>query len=561
MQARGAYFMPTACTLNDMFNQSIERAPRSTAIKFYPDAKLPYAYEISYRKLAVKAWLFASGLYQLGVRKGDRVAFMLPNCPQAVIVYFAILKLGAIVVQFVPNPEGKPEDIQRQLDDCGAQFFITLDIFKENIEKMQRQPAVLILGSILDYLPFPFNVIKKMQNPPRYAVNYRVHQPFSFLEVMKWRKEFLNTVFPEVKPDDPAVLQYTSGTMGTPKGAVLTHANLVANVEQLQEWVRDARYAEEVIMTMIPLFHSFAMTVCQNFAVKINAAMILIPKPADIATVAKALRKYKPTLFPGIPDLFDVISAYSEKKEKINLSGVRCFSGSTALSRKILERFEKATDGVIFEAYGLTEASPATHCNPLDVRQRKIGSIGYLLPGTQALIVDSEGNVLPDGERGELIIRGPQIMRAYWQNQEKTDHIMREYHGKKWLFTGDEAKQDDQGFFYIFGRIDDGFKVGGEKVCPQEVEEVLFQHPDIASSCVVNGKDKSGLDYCAAFIVCKETTIPYDELKLSIREFCVERLDRRKIPTKIFFVPELPKTVIKKLDRKVLRAQLAQTPS
>src|SRR3989344_1321036 len=537
-------------TINQMFEEAAERGgKRSTAIIFYP-RPLPYSYSLNYGRLWAFVWLFACGLKKLGVQKGDRVAFMLPNTPHAVIAYFAILKLGAIAVQF--NPQYGPGEVERQLANCGARVFITLDLFRGVIEKMNHQPETVVLGSVGDFLPFPFNLLYFFKNPLLGNFAGRRNPALFFRKIFTWQPD---AEFPEVSPEDIAVLQYTGGTTGISKGAVLTHGNLVANVRQLRHLVSDAREGEEVIMTTLPLFHSFAMTACQNFGVFINAALLLVPDPRDLNTLLSAIDKHRPTIFPGIPRLYMAINTFAEKKKKLDLSSIRfCVSGAAALPNAVLEKFEALTGGVLVEAFGLSEASPATHANPLNRQQRKVGSIGLPLDSTEAKIVDDNGVEAPAGESGELVISGPQVMQGYWQMPEETEKVLRFISGKKWLFTGDVAKKDRDGFFYIVDRKKDMINVGGENVFSLEVEEVLFQHPMVAEAAVVGERNKRGDEYVKAFVVLKdEGTEALPGIVQDIQSFCRERLAEFKVPKKIELVPEIPKTPIGKQDKKKLR--------
>jgi len=538
-------------TLDEMLRFSVERFKRRTALIFFGN-------RITYGLLWRHVNLFSSNLYRLGVRSGDRVAIMLPNCPQSVVAYFAVLDLNATVVQF--NTQYTKLEIERQFRDCEPAAFIVWDGFLDRLPEVAWE-KVLISASVDEYLPFPINYLyrfkqwrEKRKAPGKTASTekpaiYRFRDLLRFFQIDSYS-------LTESRPDDIAVLQYTGGTTDAAKGAVLTHKNLVANVYQVYQWFSKFKYARrhnQVMLAAAPLFHSFAMTVCQNLMLFRGDTIVLVPDPRNLNMLMKLVKKYKPTIFPGPPRL---LAAFADKARGQKISSIRYgISGSAPLPVKVLRSFEEATGAVLAEGYGLSETSPATHCNPLDARNRREGSIGLLMPDTEAKIIDEQGNMLPDGEVGELILFGPQVMREYWNKPEETEKAFRSYHGKKFFCTGDAAKKDSDGYFYIVDRFKDMIIKNGEKVYSLEVEEVLLQNHLVQDAAVVGKKNARDKEDIIAFIVPKGSWEAADgnEIIKEIKEFCQSRLTSYKVPDRLIFLTEIPKTTLAKTDKKKLR--------
>jgi len=523
--------------------------PKHLAIQFMGKS---YTYE----KLYASADSLAKQLGRQGVHKGDRVAIMLPNCPQAVIAYYGVLLAGAIVVQM--NPLYVERELKQQLLDCSAVALITLDLLYPRIEKVRGKnfehgdlPKLksVIITSIKDGLPFPKNIlypIKQKRN------GFTAVIPYGENGYINWKTMFSKKALSYERPplaghDEIAAIQYTGGTTGTPKGVMLSHFNLVANTVQTMEWFSRVRIGKERYLAALPLFHVFGLTVLMNMSVRSAGCLILLPK-FEVNEVLRTITKSKPTIFPGAPTMYVGIIQAVSKSEKIDLSSIEfCISGSAALPLEVQEQFEQLTGGRLIEGYGLTEASPVTHANPI-WGKRKIGTIGIPFPDTEAAIIDPEsGERLPSGSLGELVIRGPQVMKGYWNKPEATDLVLKD----GWLKTGDLAQMDTDGYFIIMDRMKDIIIAGGYNIYPREIEEVLFEHPAIAEAAVVGVKDSYRGETVKAFIVLKENMAVSDN---QLNEWCRARLAAYKVPHLYAFKESLPKTMV----GKVLKRQLIE---
>lgn len=516
---------------------SAERFPDQTAIVYF-------GRRISYRELNELSDRFAAVLQGLGVEKGDRVAIMLPNVPQCVIGFYGALKAGAVVVYI--NPLYVERELAFQLADSGSKVLLALENFQPRIKNVLGQTPLkeVILAGIADYLPpvlrwlYPIkarregNWVKVEKAPP-----YR-----DFLEMMQAARLAIRC--PEVSSRDTALFQYTGGTTGTAKGAILTHKNLVSNAMQAAHWV-GMKQASEVILSVLPFFHCYGLTACMNVSVYTAGTMVLLPR-FQVRQVLKCIQKYRPTFFPGIQAMYVAINNF-EGVERYDLSSIRaCISGAGPLHLEVQERFEALTRGKIVEGYGLTEASPVTHANPV-YGVRKKGSIGLPFPDTDVKIMDAETGTkeVPVGEVGELVVRGPQVMRGYWNRDEETRQMIRD----GWLYTGDMARMDPDGFFYIVDRKKDMIKTKGENVYPREIEEVLFRHPKVKEAVVVGIPESYSVEVIKAYVVLKDGQ---EATESEIAEFCSRELARFKVPKMIEFRRELPKTLVGKVLRRVL---------
>ncbi|MEK6697974.1 MAG: long-chain fatty acid--CoA ligase [Nitrospirota bacterium] len=527
-------------TLGNVLGQTASKYPDNTALVFY-------GRKISYTELDALVNRFAHALTGLGVKKGDRVALMLPNIPQMVIAYYGTLRLGAIAV--ATNPLYKAHELEVQLKDSGAETLVAVDMFYPVISPVLPRTAVkhLILCGIKDYLPFPLNLLYpiKARIEKQWVRVKRVPPIHDFLSLLNEAQA--TPVNSRVSPDDTAILQYTGGTTGTPKGAVLTHRNLVANAVHNRVWLTNGKEGEERILAVIPFFHVYGMTTAMNLGVLLGAELILLPK-FHTKEVLHFINKYRPTIFPGIQAMYMAIGNYP-KIHKYDLTSIKAaISGAGPLMREVQERFEQLTKARIVEGYGLSEASPVTHCNPV-FGKRKLGSIGLPFPDMDAKIVDLETGEkeLPVGEAGELVVKGPQVMKGYWNKPEETDRTLR----GGWLHTGDIATRDEEGYFFIVDRIKDMIKTVGENVYPREVEEVLFTHPKVKDAVVVGLPHEAFMgEKIKAYIVLKEGETATAE---EIIGFCREQLSKFKVPKEIEFRDQLPKTLVGKVLRRVLR--------
>jgi long-chain acyl-CoA synthetase len=527
-------------TLGNVLAKTAEKYADHTALLFYGK-------KITYGELDALANRFARALTGLGVQKGDRVALMLPNIPQMVMAYYGTLRTGAIVV--TTNPLYHEHELEVQLKDSGAETLVAVDMYYPVISRVLSKTGVkhLILCGIRDFLPFPKNLLYpiKAKIEKHWVSVPRVPPIHDFVGLL--RDESGAAVDMPVSPDDTALFQYTGGTTGIPKGAVLTHRNLVVNAVQCREWLTVRNEGEERVLAALPFFHVYGMTAAMNLGVLIGAELILIPK-FHTKDVLEAIQKHRPTLFPGIQAMYLAIGNYPEI-HKYDLTSLKvALSGAGPLMREVQEQFEHLTKAKIIEGYGLSEASPVTHSNPI-FGKRKVCSIGLPWPDVDARIVDIETGekTLPAGEAGELVVKGPQVMKGYWNKPGETALALR----NGWLHTGDIAKMDEEGYFYIVDRIKDMIKTVGENVYPREVEEVLFMHPKVKEAVVVGLPHEKFLgEKIKAYIVLKEGVTATPE---EIIQYCREQLSKFKVPKEIEFRDQLPKTLVGKVLRRVLR--------
>ncbi|MBI3015550.1 MAG: long-chain fatty acid--CoA ligase [Candidatus Tectomicrobia bacterium] len=501
---------------------------------------------LTYRKLLEQINRLAAALAALGVGERQRVALLFPNCPQTVIAYYAVLKLGGIVVQ--TNPLYKEEEIVHQWRDAGCETAIVLDRLFPPGTRLWRETPVrqVVLTTLKDYLSFPKATAYAIKMA--LAGEHRRIDPhpgiFSWTDLL--RSHPPSPPRRSVDPESVALLQYTGGTTGTAKGAMLTHRNLVSNAVQLIAWTPRMVSGRERFLGVLPFFHAYGMTAAMNLPLARGLSVILLPR-FDVREVLQAIGRYKPTAFPGVPAMFLAILSHPRVKTT-NMSSIAvAMSGASALPAGVTAQFEAMTGGSMFEGYGLTEASPVTHSNPL-YSVRKEGSIGVPLPDTEARIVDSlEGKrELPPGEVGELCVKGPQIMAGFWNREEETREVLR----GGWLYTGDLARRDEDGFFYIVDRKKDLIIVMGYNVYPVEVEEVLKTHPLILEAAVVGVRDRIKGEVVKAFVVPRPGA---RLLENEVKGFCRKHLAAFKVPAQVEFRQELPKTLIGKVLRKDLR--------
>lgn len=513
----------------------------------YPDSFAIYfmGKRITYRELLLLSYRFANALIARGVKKGDRIAIMLPNTPQAVISYYGALFAGAIVV--MTNPLYTERELVHQLNDSGAETIITLDLLYNRVSSVRSSTPLkrLIVTSIGDFLPF----LKKMMYPlvqkkqgqnPQITYGGDVESFRTLLNDCDPTPIYL-TIDPE---EDIALLQYTGGTTGVAKGVMLTHANLIANAIQCQAVLYKLVKGKERILGVLPLFHVYGMTTVMNKGIAIAAEIVLMPK-YDVNQILAVIDKRKPTLFPGAPTMYIALINHPELKNHDLSSIEACVSGSAPLPIEVKNKFEELTNGKLVEGYGLTEASPVTHSNPIWGKSIT-GSIGLPWPDTDCRIVDTAtGEELAQGEVGEVAVKGPQVMRGYWNRPEETAAVLRD----GWLLTGDMGYMDENGYFYIVDRKKDMIIAGGYNIYPREVEEVLFEHPAIQEAAVIGVPDPYRGETVKAFVVFKEgQTATVEELD----EHCRKRLAAYKIPRQYEVRSTLPKTIV----GKVLRRQL-----
>jgi long-chain acyl-CoA synthetase len=512
---------------------------------------------INYREMNETTDRLAAGLASLGVKKGDRVGIFMPNTPQFVMAYFAILKLGGVVV--ATNPLYSGREIEHQLNDSGIEIMLVMSNFYNTIKEVQPKTKLrkVIVTNLKEALPpvlgFLFTLTREKKG------GFRV----TLAEGDLWMQDLIARFKPEDRPkvqvtsEDVALFQYSGGTTGISKGAIALHRNLVANALQIHDWMVNVEDGKEVMLMGIPLFHVYGMVAGMLFAMRSGAAMVMVPNPRDLKDVLDNIQKYKATIFPGVPTLYNAINNHPDVVAgKYNLSSIKaCISGSAPLMRETKEKFEALTGGSVFEGYGLSEAPTASHCNPL-LGENRTGSIGLPLPDVDARIVslDDEVTVLAVGEVGELVLRGPQVFKGYHNMPTETTNSLRD----GWLYTGDIARMDEDGYFYIVDRKKELIKPGGYQVWPREVEEVIMDHPKVLEVGVAGIPDPYRGETVKAWVVVKPGETLTEE---DIKDWCKERMAKFKVPTHVEFRTELPKTTVGKILRRELVRQHKETSS
>ena len=539
--------IPTTVTyekipIQSYLTKAYENSPDKTAIHFMGK-------NITYREFYTSALKFANYLRSIGIEKGDRVAIMLPNCPQSAIAFFGTLYSGAIVVQ--TNPLYTERELKYQMINSGAKAIIALDILYPRIVNVVNETSLehVIITGIKDYLPFPKNLIYPFIQKREYGISVKVEHRgmyHLFTEIMKIAND--QPIPAEFDFDeDIALLQYTGGTTGPPKGVMLTHRNLVSNTAMCESWLYKSKRGEEVVLGMLPFFHVYGMTTVLILTVMMNNKMVLMPKP-DMDVALKTIEKQKPTLFPGAPTMYIGLLNHPDIA-KYDLSSITaCISGSATLPIEIKEKFEKVTGGKLVEGYGLTETSPVTHANFVwsGEEHNEKGSIGVPWPDTDARILGPESTEpLAIREVGEIAVQGPQVMRGYWEMPEETASTFRE----DWFLTGDLGYMDEKGRFYIVDRKKDMIIASGFNIYPREVEEVLYEHEAILECVVAGVPDPYRGETVKAYIVLKEGVVVTEE---ALNEFCRQQLASFKVPRLYEFRDELPKTAVGKILRRTL---------
>ena len=502
--------------------------------------------ELTYKELYESALKFANYLQNLGVEKGDRIAVMLPNCPQAVIAYYGIMYAGGIVVQ--TNPLYTERELQYQMADSGAKIILGLDILYPRITKILKETQIenVIITGIKDYLPFPKNLVYPFIQKKQYGFSVKVeHSGMNHLFVEIMRSAPLKEItVPFDFEEDLALLQYTGGTTGFPKGVMLTHKNLIANTMMCDAWLYKCEDGQEIVLGILPFFHVYGMTTVLILSVMKKSKMVLMPK-FDVEDTLKTIDKQKPTLFPGAPTMYIGLLNHPDIG-KYNLSSIKaCLSGSAPLPLEVQERFEAITGGKLVEGYGLTETSPVTHANFI-WDERVTGSVGIPWPNTDSVILRSgEATPLPPGEMGEIAIKGPQVMKGYWNRPEDTAMTFAD----GWFLTGDLGYMDENGYFFIVDRKKDMIIAGGYNIYPREVEEILYEH-DAIQECVVAGiPDPYRGETVKAYIVLKEG---HSATEKELNDYCRKNLAAYKVRRAYEFRTELPKTAVGKILRRTL---------
>ena len=533
-----------------LLEESARRFPRRPAIIL---AGPNFSAAITYRRLDELANRFANALMAQGIRPGDRIALHLPNLPQFVFCFYGALKAGAAVVS--TNPLYTVRELARVLRDAEPKFVVTLSRPAPQVsEALAEAGGVSVIATEpYDYFPWPWNWIARlgMRGTGGRVAGSRL--------TALVRRAAPRAPAVRVEPEHLAVLQYTGGTTGVPKGAMLSHRNLVANCMQMRHWLSDLREGEERFLGVVPFFHVYGLTVALNVPVATGGSVICVLMPMfDARLVAEAIARYRPTIFPGAPAVYLAINQL-KNVQQYNLSSIKvCVSGSASLPREVQAEFERLTGATVVEGYGLSEASPGTHTNPVH-GPRKAGSIGLPLPDTDARLVDQDTGELnvPPGEPGELVIRGPQVMQGYWRAPDETANTLRD----GWLYTGDIARADDDGYFYVVDRKKDLVIIGGLKVYPREIEELLHEHPKIREAVVVGVPHHVRGEQLVAQVVLKDDAAGDSrEIRRELIEFCRSRLAPYKVPRRVRVVDALPKSAVGKVLRREVRDAEATRP-
>jgi long-chain acyl-CoA synthetase len=525
--------------LTDFLESAAEQVPRRSATVFFDQ-------HTSYRRLNRQANQFGQALYGLGLRPGERVLIVLPNVPQFVVAYYGTMRTGGVVV--LSNPDAGIDQVVREARLAEARIVVTLREFDRLAGALRREAGVgeVIWVDAAEQIPAALQAKLGRQWP---IAGADLAEAATGPAAGHALADLLADAPPEkpavkVTAGDVAVISFTSGTTDEPKGVALTHSNLVANAIQTRHWLPDARYGREVFLAAVPLIHAYGMTTAMNLPIALGATIVLVPA-FDVPHILETIRTYRPTIFPGVPSMYAAIS-HAPGARNYGLASIRaCISGAAPLPVEVQEAFEKLTQGTLVEGYGLTEAAPVTHGNPLDAG-RKPGSIGVPIPNTDAKIVDlATGEDLPPGQVGELWVKGPQVMLGYWQREAATAEVLRD----GWLDTGDVAVMDSDGYFHIIGRTRDVIRAGEHTVYPRDVEELLYENNKVHEVAVV-GVPRTAVDQkVKAFVVPRPgAALSKDELL----DLCRRRLEAYAVPWEIEFREELPRSFTGKVIRRLL---------
>jgi long-chain acyl-CoA synthetase len=516
----------------------------------FPDhpALIFQGYTVTFKELDDMVGRFAAALKDFGIKKGDSVAILLPNVIPCVVAYYAILRIGGIVV--FNNPLYSDRELEHQFTDSGSRFLITLDLLAARMVKLREKTSIktIVHTSIGDYLPF----VKRLLFP-LVAKKKGLAADVSPAPDLHAFKDIMARYSPDatqepVSMDDVAMYQYTGGTTGVSKGVMLTHRNISYQVQQIEAWFPGFEKGAEIMLGALPFFHVFGMSVSMNLAVRMGWANVLVPKPQP-EPLLEAISKFKVTFAPLVPTMYIGMLDHPDMAHADLTSVKGCFSGSAPLPLEVINKFQEKTGAIIVEGFGLTESSPVTHVNPF-YGNRKVGSIGIPIPETECKIVDMEDNAkeVPVGEAGELLMRGPQIMKGYLNKPEETAKTLT---SDGFLCTGDVAKMDEDGYFYIVDRIKDMIISGGYNVYPRDIEEVLYEHPKILEACCVGIPHTKRGEAVKAFVVLKQGQ---EVTEKELIDYCAGKLAKYKLPIAVEFREELPKSNVGKILRKDLRA-------
>jgi len=543
--------LPTG-SLYDLVEESVKTYPDNVALEFFGATT-------SYGELGEQILRAAEGLRLLGVQKGDTVALVLPNCPQHIVAFYAVLRLGGIVVEH--NPLYTPRELRHQFEDHGARFAIVWNNVVATVQAFPSDVAVESIVSVDVTRAMPFTTRALLRLPVARARESRAALTTTVRGTIPWEKLVDNDPIDEhiFRPqmDDIALIQYTSGTTGLPKGATLTHLNLTTNAAQSRAWVPSIQRGTAVVYAVLPMFHAYGLTLCLTFAMSMGARLVLFPK-FDPDLVLPVIKKHPATFLPAVPPIYERLTAAAEE-QGVSLKGIQiAISGAMPLSASVVEPWEALTGGYLVEGYGLSETSPVLMANPVGPT-RRAGTVGLPIPNTEARVVDPENPTVDraSGEEGELLVRGPQVFSGYWKKPEETAAVFvpaaEGDDAGPWFRTGDIVTLDADGFFTVVDRLKELIITGGFNVAPSEVEDALRAYPDIQDVAVVGlPSEHSGEDVVAAVVLKPGRGL--DEK--AIRDFARDGLAAYKVPRRVIEVDDLPKSLIGKVQRKQVKEQL-----
>lgn len=526
----------------DFLDRSARNYPNRTAFSFQ-------GHSVTFARFNEMVNRFAACLVDFGVRKGDAVAILLPNIMACPVSYYATVKLGAVAV--MNNPLYTDRELAHQFNDSSAKVLVTLDLLCNRMIDLRPKTGIrqIVYTSIGDYLPFPKNLLFPFVAKGK-GLAARVKSAGS---LFRWKTVLKR--YPPAPPavtltfDDVAMYQYTGGTTGTSKGAILTHGNLSKNVQQISAWIPEYPSGGETMLGALPFFHVMGLTVSLNLSVYKGWGNVLVPKPQP-DPLLEAISQSRPTIAPLVPTMFIGLLNHPQIESRDLTSIKMCISGSAPLALEVIRDFEQKTGSIIIEAFGMTECAPAVHVNPMARGKRKTGSVGIPLPDTDCRIVDVSDPTreMPPGAAGELLVKGPQVMQGYLNMPEETAGAFTD----GWLRTGDIARMDEDGYFFIVDRLKDMIISGGYNVYPRDIDEVLFEHPKVVEACAIGVPHPTRGEQVKAFVVLAEGETATEQ---EIIEHCAGRLARYKLPTTVAFRKDLPRTNVGKILRKDLRAQ------
>ncbi|WP_223846309.1 long-chain-fatty-acid--CoA ligase FadD [Wenzhouxiangella sp. AB-CW3] len=546
--------VPTEIDMSE-FDSVVDVINKSCSEYSDKTAYINFGAGLTYGEIDRHSAAFAARMQEMGLEKGDRIAIMMPNVLQYPIALFGALRAGLVVVN--TNPLYTARELKHQLNDSGARAIVIMENFASVLEAVIDDTEVehVILTSMGDMVGFPKGMIMNfvLRHIKKMVPSYSLPDAMSFQSVLS---QGTSRQFEPVSlnHDDLAFLQYTGGTTGVSKGAMLTHGNMVANMQQASAWLGDnISVGEEIIVTALPLYHIFALTANCLVFMKFGGTNVLITNPRDMPGFVKELGKHPFTAITGVNTLFNGL-LNTPGFENLDFSNLRMtLGGGMAVQRAVAERWKKATGTPLIEAYGLTETSPAACINPMNLQDYN-GAIGLPISSTECRVIDSEGKPLPVDETGELCVKGPQVMKGYWNRPEETAKVLDD---EGWLRTGDMAKMDEKGYFYIVDRKKDMILVSGFNVYPNEIEDVVAAHPKVLEVGAIGAPDEKSGEVVKVVVVRKDDSLTVKEL----REYCRGELTGYKVPKYVEFVDELPKTNVGKILRRELRDQHGEPQS